>query len=970
MGSDDGYSTISSGSSSASSASGDRQEGGSKTEEEDWESASEAEGGGPESVAARPVVKDTPKGKRVSPQVKEEQVQSDEDEGFITTDDEIEESPPPPPTHPPTSRKASARPELGRRKSSNKEKGRVTPATGVQRPPAKQSASSSTPKASSYPTPSGSLVDAKPPHVGVTRTRSHLEDVTSRQKMDESRAEITGARKMRWDGKGWTRETAQMTAERERSFGQVLDLVFNRSEGSVDVQEMCRNVVTARRNSHSTGRGSGSPTSDTQEGEKATAAPSVVVADCSISPRNTSENWKRPEGVSIGSIMDTHQPRYHDSKSSSLTTESMSLGAPEVRVVGPTPVPSRVGSLGDTTAPTPPKSPLGSVMHAPLALPNISETAGNTGGSMSAGASRLAGLTPMSSVAHNRTRVPSGQSDKTQSSISSKSTLGNSPVYSPQLEKDDPIDTAILAQMAGESTKSARRDRSSSRESGDSSEQRLSASALRRLGEVQGGQVASSHANSSSRKKGKKSMFFIHSPGDRHRHGSVSAVSDGSTDAGSTLADSSVGTSRVPASPGRPRSVGRPGTSPLACDASNGPNQIGAPAPITSAENMVASPQPIADVAELCSEVKSHASGAARRKSSGSSRLPPRRPSHEKQPTLRTNPAHAQLQRLQGPPKRIASASNMAGKFAGEKAKAAAAIAARLEAQQQQEKEKQQEARSRILDMKRQKSEPDFLGAQARAAQRTQEEEDESFETVDEDEDDQSDENDEDGWSSASDSPGKPKKTGGQSGSGLLIAGKGKNTANKAAASTAQTQQAKAAEEAQRKRELFAKRAIFGNSGQSSLSLAKPEPIAPAGGVAFPRPSLLSKAFETQRDVLQRGESMADLVCSQVPSPLINTKHGSSSSNPSQTQTAATPITKHATSITTTAPTFGAMHRSKSAAAIPAMSGVSIGRGGLMDQVAVFEAAEAANQPEHGRSKVRLVTRRPRSAAADQGKYS
>jgi len=49
------------------------------------------------------------------------------------------------------------------------------------------------------------------------------------------------------------------------------------------------------------------------------------------------------------------------------------------------------------------------------------------------------------------------------------------------------------------------------------------------------------------------------------------------------------------------------------------------------------------------------------------------------------------------------------------------------------------------------------------------------------------------------------------------------------------------------------------------------------------------------------------------------------------------------------------MHRSKSAAAIPAMSGVSIGRGGLMDQVAVFEAAEAANQPEQGRSKVRQV---------------
>ena len=861
MGSDDGYSTISSGSSSASSISGDRQEGGNRTDEEDWESASEPEEVEPESVAVRSIVKASPKGKRVSPQVKEEHIQSDEDEGFVTTDDEIEESPPPPHTHPPASKRAPARPELGTRKSSNKEKGRVTPATGVQRPPARQSASSSTPKASSYPTPSGSLVDAKPPHVGVTRTRSHLEDVTSRQKMDETRAEITGARKMRWDGKGWTRETAQMTAERERSFGQVLDLVFNKSEGSVDVQEMCRNVVTARRNSHSTGRGSGSPTSDIQESEKASAAPAVVVADCSISPRNTSENWKRHDGVSIGSIMDTHQPRYHDSKSSSLTTESMSLGGPEVRVVGPTPVPSRVGSLGDTTAPTPPKSPLGSVMHAPLALPNISESAGNTGGSTSAGASRLAGLTPMSSIVNNRARVPSGKSDKTQSSSSSKTTLGNSPVYSPQLEKDDPIDTAIQAQLASQSIKGARRDRSSSRESGDSSEQRLSASALRRLGEVQSGQVANSHANSSSRKKGKKSMFFIHSPGDRHRHGSVSAVSDGSTDAGSTLADSSVGAGRVPASPGRPRSVGRPGTSPLACHASNSPNRLGEPAPITSAENMVASPQPIADVAELCSEVKPNASGAARRKSSGSSRLPPRRPSHEKQATLRTNPAHAQLQRLQGPPKRIASASNMAGKFAGEKAKAAAAIAARLEAQQQQEKEKQQEARNKILDMKRQKSEPDFLGAQARAAQRTQEEEDGSFETVDEDEDDQSDGNDEDGWSSASDSPGKPKKSGGRSGSALVIAGKGKNAANKTVTATAQTQQAKAAEEAQRKRELFAKRAIFGNSGQSSLSLAKPEPIAPAGSVAFARPSLLSKAFETQRDVLQRGESMADLVC-------------------------------------------------------------------------------------------------------------
>ena len=404
---------------------------------------------------------------------------------------------------------------------------------------------------------------------------------------------------------------------------------------------------------------------------------------------------------------------------------------------------------------------------------------------------------------------------------------------------------------------SERCERGASKDStGTSGEQRLSRSALRRLGESQVEPSGDSQAASSARKKGKKSMFFIHSPSDRRRHGSVSAVSDGSTDAGSTLADSSVGTTRVPASPGRPRSVGKPGTSPLACHVSN-PEQPSDMLPITSTEVLTSSPQPLVGVAEPPKDSKIAGTSGLRRKSSGASRAPARRTSTETKPAVtKMHPAHAQVQRIHAP-KRVPSASNMAGKFAGEKAKAAAAIAARLEAQQQQEKERQHQARSKILDMKRQKSEPDFLGAQARAAQRSQEEEDESFETVDDAEDDEDSEDNEAGWSSASDSPQKAEKKEKRSSDVSVAPGKSKVVANKTA-STVQSQQAKAAEEAQRKRELFAKRAIFGNSGQSSLSLSRPEPTKPE--VIPSRPGLLSNLFETQRDVLQRGESMADLV--------------------------------------------------------------------------------------------------------------
>jgi hypothetical protein len=47
-----------------------------------------------------------------------------------------------------------------------------------------------------------------------------------------------------------------------------------------------------------------------------------------------------------------------------------------------------------------------------------------------------------------------------------------------------------------------------------------------------------------------------------------------------------------------------------------------------------------------------------------------------------------------------------------------------------------------------------------------------------------------------------------------------------------------------------------------------------------------------------------------------------------------------------------ALNRSKSAAAIPAMTGVSIGRGGMMEQVAALEANEGSvdlREPARGK---------------------
>jgi hypothetical protein len=905
--SQDGYSTVSSGSSSASSDAMDdehaevetmEEAGGSgidnddddSGQEDDWESeiGTEEEDTGQSGAGdlirasidrASPTLKDPRTGSDEGPEA------TDDEDGFVTTDGEDEEEEieqrDPVPVGPVAANNLPMRPDMARRRSSGKDKNKTTPIREVPRSArlgdgldgsgkGKVGASnlvSSTPKASSYPTPLGSLVDAKHPHVAeVTRTRSHLEDLMARQGIEDSRAEIKGTRKLRWDGKAWSRETPQMKAERERSFGQVLDLVFNKTDGSVDVQAMCRNVVTGRRESSSTGRGSGSPAGEVREGETGQSLPAVTLADCSVSPCTRASEWQHAGTVSIGGIQDSHQSHVDESKASSLTTASSSLGGPEVRVVGPTPVPSRVGSLGDTSAPTPPKTPLGSIMHPPLALPRIYETTGSlTGSTLAAVASRSASLAPMSTITSppHRSRAVSDRSVKSQAS-SDKSNLSRSPVYSPQVEKEDPMATMVTGSVGNSSSGSGRRDRRSSKgSSGTSGEQRLSSSALRRLTESQVGQTSSGQAvSSSARKKGKKSMFFIHSPSDRRRHGSVSAVSDGgSTDAGSTLAESSVGTTRVPASPGRPRSIGKPGTSPLACNVSTS-DQVMHTLPITSAEVMTSSPQPLAGVVETPKDNKVATTSLVRRKSSGGSKAPPRRLSTEaKSAVAKMHPAHAQMQRVLAP-KRVASASNMAGKFAGEKAKAAAAIAARLEAQQQQEKERQQEARSKILDMKRQKSEPDFLGAQARAAQLSQdnEEEDESFETVDDEEDDDDSDDNDAGWSSASDSPQKDGKKEKRPNDTFATGVKGKAVANKVVAG-ALSQQVKAAEEAQRKRELFAKRAIFGNSGQSSLSLSRPEPAK--SETISSRPGLLSNLFETQRDVLQRGESMADLVSCQ-----------------------------------------------------------------------------------------------------------
>lgn len=217
-----------------------------------------------------------------------------------------------------------------------------------------------------------------------------------------------------------------------------------------------------------------------------------------------------------------------------------------------------------------------------------------------------------------------------------------------------------------------------------------------------------------------------------------------------------------------------------------------------------------------------------------------------------------------GAAKRTDSMSNMAGRLREMKANAAAAISARLAAQQKVEKERLTEQRAKLLASKRQRSEPDMLAAQQRLiAEAGQEqdgsENDEDYEDVDDDTAAGEEEEDDDAWSSATDESAK--------GAGLVI-GKAKPKPKRDPAAIAAAKALAAEEDAKRKRELFAKRAIFGTGGMSGLSTVtpvapranSPGEVNPANATGASKPGLLTNLFERQRDVLRRGDSMVSLV--------------------------------------------------------------------------------------------------------------
>ncbi|KAJ9091114.1 hypothetical protein QFC20_007721 [Naganishia adeliensis] len=253
------------------------------------------------------------------------------------------------------------------------------------------------------------------------------------------------------------------------------------------------------------------------------------------------------------------------------------------------------------------------------------------------------------------------------------------------------------------------------------------------------------------------------------------------------------------------------------------------------------------------------------------------------------------------------------------KANAAAAISARLAAQLKAEKERLNEQRAKLLASKRQRSEPDMLAAQQRLiAEAGQEqdgsENDEDYEDVDDDTAAGEEEEDDDAWSSATDESAK--------GAGLVI-GKAKPKPKRDPAAIAAAKALAAEEDAKRKRELFAKRAIFGTGGMSGLSTVtrvapranSPGEVNPANATGASKPGLLTNLFERQRDVLRRGDSMVSLVepSHSVP-PRVHATEGT------RQREGMTPNLG-----------FSFMNRSKSSAALPIASGISVTTSGLIN---------------------------------------
>lgn len=888
--------------------------------------------------------------------------------------------------------------------------------------------SSSTPKASSYPTPSASYVPSQThsgmssanasvqPPTGISRTRSHGETGAASRHSHSGRLEGQSV---------W----GQWRRAGERSFGEVVDDVFKviRVEDLVPKRVHSREVslpadgdvqmrdfaVSQQQSAAPAEAPTSKPSLSTEEsgsihwGEpsqplrilqedispKATPGLQAVyhesplqMADDPLSgqqkayplivapPDQTSESPPKD---------DTGAVRADSLQTGNLTSpnSAVSMG-PIVRVVEPTPAPSRVGSAGEI-------SPLGGRLLASSAISqglsrkdqrqqaNDDASPHNQDGRA---ARRTLGTVQFQAMTPLEQKLPTDDLKpapvRRLSSARSNQSSGSGSAYtpgSPMVERENPMEAAGLQQAtasshgtAVESLQSAVLSGSMVQRSNDSVTGRPRKNSVKHSRHVDH-QVHNSHSQSSG-KKSKKSIFFIQSPGDHRnrrtsgRKGSVSGGSEASTEAdGTSFGGSSVGLpSSAAKSPSMRRSTSGSyaATSPLAKEvvrpAADDVHHAGAVqgekptdvAPHADApSNTRTTSEPPASVAHRRASAGSKHSGAASGMRRTSSTAHANTHGHGHGHGHRTSvhhltqvagghgKNHTTAAANLGAAKRTDSMSNMAGRLREMKANAAAAISARLAAQQKAEKERLAEQRKKLSAVKRQQSEPDMLAVQQSLLREAEEEADQA--ENDEDYEDVNDdtvggEDDDDAWSSATDESAKS--------SGLVI-GKAKPKPKRDPAAIAAAKAAAAEADAQRKRELFAKRAIFGPGGMTGMSTVKPPapqadsksvPI-PAASSSISRPGGLTNLFEKQRDVLRRADSMVDVV-SPTTSIFLNPIDIPFQTEPSH----SVPPRVHATEGTRqregTSPALGfnLMNRSKSAVALPIASGVSVTTGGLI----------------------------------------
>lgn len=703
-------------------------------------------------------------------------------------------------------RKASPSTTTSTRKSKSSTSRSPVTTTSVSRPapvPNRSSTNSttippsSTPKASSYPTPSQSI---RPSHTFL-RSHSHLPHPSDTALPSDALASAAQEAERQQRLQMFSIAKARRA---NRPFGEVLKDVF-RVPSVNEVMEACNA-------SHQLAVSQQAGGISAVDGEE-------LKRKISVGGLGSSLSLGTAPGAAVGVAAVQGEEEEEDKRMAVMNSPAMpsvistsltsapetATETPELRLVEPTPVPSRVGSLNNGSP--------GMGRFSPLARHDAAT-------SLHASPAQLARMPSNTAISGYGT----GLMPMTRMASTSSTQRSSSPVFSPQEEKSDPIASLHVGpprRTSSEDTRSSSPGPSSLRKPSSMTHRRSSGSSASRPHV----QIAPEALSAAQKKKDKKSMFYIQSPGDRYGSVSGSETSQSSNTSGmsnqlsrpSKLSGSPLATNKLDV-------VVKTAPSPVSPPPNTRNNTTETPTAVQSPEeSLTRVPSRRMSSVSVASAGRHHSGGP---------------PTHHRKvsddSTKHGHKSHAgRATAGHAGPKRTGSAAQMAGKFQGEKARAAAAIAARLQAQQESERLKQAEQRRQHLSLaKRQQSAPNLEQIRRNA-------ELQDAEVVN-----GSAEDDED-WSSETDETANEAED-------ALMFGKNKG---KGKARNIPMDLARAADEAQRQRELFAKRAIFGSNGES-----RPQVSGLSGVSGGSRPGLLSNLFETQRDVIRRGDSMVNLV--------------------------------------------------------------------------------------------------------------